>query len=108
MGADLSYVNEIEDFGGVYKDSNTVKDAFTIFKNRGTNTVRVRLWHNPQWVAAVTGGKLYSDLKDVEKTIRRAKRQALQSISTSIIPTIGQTLKSKGRPKLGETLIWQV
>ena len=73
MGADLSYVNEIEDFGGVYKDSNTVKDAFTIFKNRGTNTVRVRLWHNPQWVAAVTGGKLYSDLKDVEKTIRRAK-----------------------------------
>ena len=46
MGADLSYVNEIEDFGGVYKDSNTVKDAFTIFKNRGANTVRVRLWHN--------------------------------------------------------------
>lgn len=73
MGADLSYVNEIEDYGGIYKDNGVKKDPFTIFKKYGNNTVRVRLWHNPQWVATVTGGKLYSDLADVEKTMRRAK-----------------------------------
>ena len=73
MGADLSYVNEIEDFGGVYRDSSAVKDPFLILKSYGCNTVRVRLWHDPQWVAVITGGKTYSDLADVEKTIGRAK-----------------------------------
>ena len=73
MGADLSYVNEIQDAGGIYKDSNVVKDPFVIFKNHGTNTVRVRLWHNPTWKLATSNNKLYSDLYDVEKTIKRAK-----------------------------------
>jgi arabinogalactan endo-1,4-beta-galactosidase len=73
MGADLSYVNEVEDFGGVYKDSGAVKDPFVIFKNHGANLVRVRLWHHPQWQASVKGGRMYSDLNDVVKTIGRAK-----------------------------------
>lgn len=73
MGADLSSVNGVQDYGGVYKDSGAVKDPFTIFKNHGANTVRVRLWNNPQWLAAYNNGKLYSDITDVEKTIQRAK-----------------------------------
>ncbi|MGC4101211.1 glycoside hydrolase family 53 protein [Ferruginibacter sp.] len=73
MGSDLSYVNEVQDYGGVYKDSGVVKDPFVIFKNHGNNTVRVRLWHNPDWMKALNGGKMYSDLYDVEKTIQRAK-----------------------------------
>ena len=73
MGADLSYVNQVQDYGGVYKDSGSVKDPFTIFKNHGANLVRVRLWHNPQWLKPLNGGKMYSDLYDVEKTIQRAK-----------------------------------
>lgn len=77
MGVDLSYVNEIEDFGGVYRDSAKVADPFVIMKNHGANTVRVRLWHHPAWVGQLTGGKLYSDLIDVEKTIRRAKNAGL-------------------------------
>jgi len=77
MGADLSYVNQIEDKGGIYRDSGKVVDPFTIFKNHGTNTVRVRLWHTPGWQLPVTGGKMYSDLYDVEKTIRRAKQAGM-------------------------------
>jgi len=73
MGADLSYVNHVQDYSGIYKDSGVVKDPFLIFKNHGANVVRVRLWHNPQWQAALNGGKIYSDLNDVEKTIQRAK-----------------------------------
>lgn len=73
MGVDLSYVNHVQDYGGVYKDSGVVKDPFTIFKNHGANVVRVRLWHNPTWMAPLNSGKIYSDLKDVEKTIQRAK-----------------------------------
>ena len=77
MGADLSYVNQIEYNGGVYRDSGAVKDPFFIFKKHGCNTVRVRLWHNPTWYSPITGGKIYSDLRDVEKTIKRAKDQGL-------------------------------
>src|SRR4249919_1467278 len=53
MGVDLSYVNQVEDYGGVYKDSGKVRDLFLIMKEHGANTVRVRLWHTPQWVAAL-------------------------------------------------------
>jgi len=73
MGADLSYVNQVQDYNGVYKDAGVAKDPFTIFKDHGTNAVRVRLWHNPQWQAALNGGRLYNDLIDVAKTIQRAK-----------------------------------
>jgi len=72
-GVDLSYVNEIEDFGGVYSDSGEVRDPFRIFHDHGANTIRVRLWHDPQWVAALTGGEMYSDLTDAAHTIARAK-----------------------------------
>ena len=73
MGVDLSFVNEIDDYGGVYKDNGKKGDAFKILHKYGANTVRVRLWHQPDWIAKVTGGKLYSDIADVEKTMRRAK-----------------------------------
>lgn len=73
MGADLSYVNEIEDFGGKYFDGGVQQDPFAIFAARGCNTVRVRLWYNPSWLLPITGGKIYSDLADVEKTMKRAK-----------------------------------
>ncbi len=76
MGADLSYVNEVQDYGGSYKDSGVTKDPFTIFKNHGCNTVRVRLWYNPAWTDSITG-KYYSDINDVEKTIQRAKEQGV-------------------------------
>ena len=77
MGADLSYVNQVQDYGGVYKDSGAVQDPYTIFKNHGANTVRVRLWNNPQQLAPFNSGRLYSDLPDVEKTIRRAKNAGM-------------------------------
>lgn len=66
LGADLSYVNEIEDCGGTFTMNGKAADPFKIFKAYGTNLIRVRLWHSPDWTK-------YSTLSDVEKTIRRAK-----------------------------------
>ena len=71
-GADLSYVNEMEDCGASYKDANGVtKDPFVIFKEAGTNLVRVRLWHHPTWTN-------YSNFDDVKLTIQRAKQQGMK------------------------------
>lgn len=77
MGADLSYVNQVEDYGGVYKDSGKATDPFMIFRNHGANVVRVRLWHTPQWVADLNKGKYYYDLAGTEQTIRRAKEAGM-------------------------------
>lgn len=71
-GADLSYVNEMEDCGATYTNANNVtKDPFLIFKEAGTNLVRIRLWHNPTWTN-------YSNFEDVKKTIQRAKAQGMK------------------------------
>jgi len=77
MGVDLSYVNQVNDYGGIYRDSGKVKDCFKILKDHGANTVRVRLWHTPIWVGNLNNGKMYYDLYGVEKTIRRAKEAGL-------------------------------
>ena len=50
-GADLSYVNELEDCGAVYRKDGRSRDPYQIFAEAGTNVVRLRLWHSPQWTA---------------------------------------------------------
>ncbi|HYF70681.1 MAG TPA: glycosyl hydrolase 53 family protein [Ohtaekwangia sp.] len=81
FGADLSYVNQVEDHGGVYKDEQVAKDPYTIFKDNGTNLVRLRLWHNPAWTKEVygdAGTQMYNDLNDVAESIARAKETGMQ------------------------------
>lgn len=72
FGADLSYVNEMEDCGATYKNYNgELVDVFEFFGESGANIVRVRLWHNPQWTS-------YSNFEDVKKTIKRAKNNGMK------------------------------
>ncbi|MCD6332684.1 MAG: glycosyl hydrolase 53 family protein [Bacteroidales bacterium] len=76
MGADLSYVNQILDHGGLYRDSGKIMDPYEIFRNHGCNVVRLRLWHNPVWTKEVygdNGTQMYNDLADVMRAIQRAK-----------------------------------
>jgi arabinogalactan endo-1,4-beta-galactosidase len=71
-GADLSYVNEMEDCGAIYKNrNNQITDPYQIFKEEGANLIRLRLWHNPQWTD-------YSDFEDVKRSIQRAKANHMQ------------------------------
>jgi arabinogalactan endo-1,4-beta-galactosidase len=80
MGVDLSYVNQVQDYGGVYRDSTGEEvGPYAHFAERGANVVRVRLWHDPEWVREEVyedaEGSLYSGLADVTETIRKAKAQ---------------------------------
>ena len=71
FGADLSYVNEMEDCGAVYRENGEPVDPYALFANRGANLVRVRLWNDAEWTD-------YSDLADVKKTIARSREQGMQ------------------------------
>ncbi|TCO07203.1 glycoside hydrolase family 53 protein [Natronoflexus pectinivorans] len=75
MGVDLSYVNQIEDNGGVYLENGIATDPYEVLKNHGANYVRLRLWHNPDWVFDLYDNNppLYSGFYDVMKSIQRAK-----------------------------------
>ncbi len=71
-GADLSYVNEMEDCGAVYYNQNgEMQDPYEIFADAGANLARFRLWHSPEWTD-------YSTTADVIKSIRRAKKEGMQ------------------------------
>jgi arabinogalactan endo-1,4-beta-galactosidase len=71
LGADLSYVNEMEDCGAVFRSGGNAVDPFALLAGKGGNIVRVRIWNGAKWTK-------YSDLTDVTKTIRRAKAAGMQ------------------------------
>ena len=70
QGADLSYVNELEDNGVKYHKDGSDVDPFTLLRSYGANIARLRLWHNPSWTS-------YSTLNDVERSMKRAKTAGL-------------------------------
>lgn len=78
-GVDLSYVNQIEDNGGVYYKDGVAADPYVLLKDKGANLVRLRLWHNPSWYQTIYGSEavLYSGFDDVKKSIRRAKEAGM-------------------------------
>lgn len=71
LGGDLSYVNEMEDCGAVYRKNDQPVDPFALLKAEGGNLVRLRIWNNATWTR-------YSNYPDVLKTIRRAHAAGLQ------------------------------
>jgi len=71
FGSDLSYVNEMEDCGAVYRGKDgTPADVYGLFAQTGTNLIRIRLWNDPHWTD-------YSNLNDVRRALRRAKEAGL-------------------------------
>lgn len=77
-GADLSYTNEMEECGTVYKENNEPKDIYQIFSDHSCNLVRLRLWHTPTWQDGLNSGNRFSDLADVKISIARAKAAGMQ------------------------------
>ena len=73
LGADLSYVNEMEDCGAVYRLHGKPIDPFRLLKKEGGDVVRVRIWVNATWTK-------YSNYSDVLKTIRRTHAAGMQAL----------------------------
>ena len=71
LGADLSYINELETCGASYKVNGIEKDPFQLFGDKGASIARFRLWHKPEWTQ-------FSTLKDIKKSIRRARDRKMR------------------------------
>lgn len=46
-GADISWLQEIEAGGGVFRERGSIKDPFFLLKEHGFNYIRLRIWHTP-------------------------------------------------------------
>ena len=67
-GADLSFLPEIEQSGTkFYAADGTQVDALAFMKTKGTNIVRLRLWHNPS-----TGHSNYTEIESFAQRLKSA------------------------------------
>lgn len=85
FGNDLSYVNEMEDCGAVYRENGDEVDPYVLMAAHGNNLVRVRLWNDPYWLELVPKVNenvkaQYSNLEDVTETVRRSKEAGMAVI----------------------------
>ena len=71
LGVDISYANEMEDCGAVYRSGGKTVEPYAYFKSAGANVARIRIWNDPDWTP-------YSNLKDVKRSIVKARKAGLQ------------------------------
>lgn len=58
-GADISYLDELENSGADFFQTGQKKELFEILKDSGVNWIRLRLWHSPQNAYCSTKNTIY-------------------------------------------------
>ncbi|MBC8181620.1 glycosyl hydrolase 53 family protein [candidate division KSB1 bacterium] len=66
-GADVSFIPQIEDNGGIYQDEGIQTDPLKIFTDHGFNFIRLKLWHTPE--------ENYNNLEKIFLMAKRIKEQ---------------------------------
>ena len=46
-GVDISMLKQVEESGGLFYENGSQIDPIQIFKDKGINTVRIKIWHTP-------------------------------------------------------------
>ncbi|WP_162996595.1 glycoside hydrolase family 53 protein [Mucilaginibacter celer] len=76
MGADISFIPQLEAEGHKFYDKGVSKDAFTILKDHGFNYVRLRIFNNPKADSGYSA-KGYCGLEDTKKMALRIKQAGI-------------------------------
>lgn len=76
MGADISFIPQLEAEGRKFYDNGVSKDAFTILKDHGFNYVRLRIFNNPGADSGYSA-KGYCGLDDTKKMALRIKEAGM-------------------------------
>jgi arabinogalactan endo-1,4-beta-galactosidase len=72
IGADLSALTKIESLGGTYRDGGVEKDILVLLKDKGFNTVRLRLFVDPNDEGFV--------INDLDYTLALARRVEMHGL----------------------------
>jgi beta-galactosidase len=73
LGADISFLPELEARGMKFSDNGVEKDAVQILKDHGFNYVRLRIFNDPARDSGYSPGKGFCDLANTKKMAKRVK-----------------------------------
>ncbi|MBD3750748.1 MAG: glycosyl hydrolase 53 family protein [Sphingobacteriales bacterium] len=78
LGADISFLPQLEDQGVHFSDKGVQKDAIEILKDHGVNYVRLRIFHHPENPKGYAPGKGYCDLAHTLAMAKRVKAAGMK------------------------------
>ena len=78
LGADISFLPELEARGIQFSDKGIQKDAIQILQSHGFNYVRLRLFHNPSLDSGYSPGKGFCDLSNTLAMAKRVKAAGMK------------------------------
>jgi beta-galactosidase len=78
LGADISFLPQLEDQGIQFSDKGVTKDAIEILKDHGFNYVRLRIFNDPARDSGYAPQKGYCDLEHTKKMARRVKAAGMK------------------------------
>lgn len=103
-GADLSYVNAIEEGSGIYRDENgAIVDPYEFFAQKGTEMVRLRLWHTPENITDSGGNPITST--NLNGVLAAAQRVVSNGMYLKIAIHYGDYFNDPGKQLMPEA--WQ-
>lgn len=73
LGADISFLPELEARGMKFSDNGVEKDAIQILKDHGFNYIRLRIFNDPARDSGYSPGKGFCDLANTKKMAKRVK-----------------------------------
>lgn len=73
LGADISFLPELEARGMKFYDKGAEKDAIQILKDHGFNYVRLRIFNDPGRDSGYSPGKGFCDIVNTKKMAKRVK-----------------------------------
>jgi arabinogalactan endo-1,4-beta-galactosidase len=78
LGADISFLPQLEDRGIKFTDQGVEKDAIAILKEHGFNYVRLRIFNNPAQPKGYSPNKGFCDLEHTQKMAKRVKAAGMK------------------------------
>lgn len=78
LGADISFLPQMESRGIKFSDQGTEKDAIRILKDHGFNYIRLRIFNNPGRDSAYSPGRGFCDLEHTKAMAKRVKAAGMK------------------------------
>ena len=78
LGADISFLPELESRGVKFSDNGVQKDAIRILKDHGFNYIRLRIFNDPAAPKGYSPGKGFCDLEHTKAMAKRIKAAGMK------------------------------
>jgi len=78
LGADISFLPQLESRGIKFSDNGIQKDAIEILKDHGFNYIRLRIFNNPATAKGYSPQKGFCDLEHTKQMALRIKKAGLK------------------------------